>query len=81
MVLDVLSIILTDQNHDGFSSLHNEGYGLGSRAMLHSAERYSQYVGQSLVEDEEKQFFVVRKNLGKRCAIYHGYDIGIMCNS
>lgn len=72
MVLDVLSIFLTDKNQNGFVSLHSESSGTGSRALLHSAEMYGQYVGQTLVDNdaESESLSLSRENLGKKSSVY-----------
>ena len=49
--MELLSLLLTDQNNIGFSSLQDEGSVNDSRAILNSAEKYSHYVGQVVVED------------------------------
>ena len=51
MVVEVLSILLTEQNKVGFSSLENQGSTTDSRAVLNTAERYILYLGQALVKD------------------------------
>ena len=68
MVLAVLSIMLTDKNQNGFTSLHIEGSSTGSRALLNSAETYGQYVGQTLVDDETEMesFSISRDTLGMK---------------
>ena len=68
VILDVLSIFLTDKNQNGFTSLHSEGSGTGSRALLNSAEMYGQYVGQTFVDDETETeiFSISRENLGEK---------------
>ena len=67
VLLDVLSIFLTDKNENGFTSLHSESSGTGGRALLHSAEMYGQYVGQILVNDDAETMpsSISRENLGK----------------
>ena len=67
VVVDVLSLLLTEQNKVGFSSLQDMGSPTGSRAILYSAERYSLYVGQTLVEDGTNPGHLMhsRDSLGK----------------
>ena len=74
VVADVLSLILTDQNQNGFSSLHEQDSDkdrtrttVGSSAVLHSAENYGQYISQTLVGDGdiEEPLLFSRENLGK----------------
>ena len=74
VLLDVLSIFLTDKNENGFTSLHSErSSGTGGRALLHSAEMYGQYVGQTLVDDDDAEtepLFISRENLGKKSGVF-----------
>ena len=71
VVVEVLSIILTEQNKVGFSSLENQGSTTGSRAVLNTAERYVLYLGQALVEDGTNPGHLEysRDNLGKYVCI------------
>lgn len=62
VVLDVLNIILTDQNQDGFSSLSDV-----TQEVLHSAEKYNQYIGLAMVNDSktnDHQMLYSGENIG-----------------
>lgn len=65
--MELLSLLLTDQNKIGFSSLQDKGSVNGSIAILNSAERYSLYVGQVVAEDGTNPGHLTysRDNLGK----------------
>ena len=65
--MELLSLLLTDKNKIGFSSLQDEGSLNGSIAILNSAERYSLYVGQVVVEDGTNPGHLMysRDNLGE----------------
>ena len=68
VVIDVLNIILTSQNQDGFSSLHDDNSSAaGGNAVLNTAEKYSQYVSQTLATDDTNNEHILfsRENIGK----------------
>ena len=55
--------MLSDQNQDGFSNLQE--MGTGSEVVLNTAEKYGQYVGQTLTDGENEEVLLVRRNIGK----------------
>ena len=64
----MLSLLLTEQNKNGFTSLHVEGSTNDSRTILNSAEKYIFYVGQVMVEDSSNNpghLTYSQDNLGK----------------
>ena len=66
-MVDVLSILLTNQNKVGFSSLEDQHSASDSRAILNTAEKYILYVGQSLVENgtNPEKLTYSKDNLGR----------------
>ena len=62
-MLDLLSSVLSDQNQNGFSNLQE--MGIGSEVMLNTAEKYGQYISQFLMDGENEEVLLVRRNIGK----------------
>ena len=67
VVLDILNMILTNQNQDGFSGATDV-----STEILNSAEKYNQYVSQAMVDNpgsNPQQLLFSKRNVGKHFSL------------